>query len=167
MASDREQRAADSDPVRDAKSVAARTDHRECSDRFVRRATDSRACGEGRFSLACAFRCAARGIGYAFTSQRNLKIQLAMAIVAVATGFALGISREEWLAIVLAIMVVTVAEVVNTAVESAVDLASPHWHELARAAKDAGAGAVLIASAGSVTVGLIVFLPHLVSLLAS
>jgi diacylglycerol kinase len=54
---------------------------------------------------------------------------------------------------------------VNTAVESVTDLASPDWHPLARAAKDAGAGAVLLASAGSVAVGLIVFAPHLLALL--
>lgn len=135
-----------------------------CSGRFVRTATDSRTCGEGRFSLLCAFRCAARGIGYAFCSQRNLKIQLAIGMMAVVVGAALGISRLEWLAIVLAIMVVAVAEVVNTAGESVTDLASPAWHELARAAKDAGAGAVLLASVGSVVVGLIVFVPHIVQL---
>lgn len=182
MPADREQRAADDPgtargsaaegapadpgPARGAAAGTGRADDRECPDRFVRRAADSRACGEGRFPLSCAFRCAARGIGYAFASQRNLKIQLAIAVVAVAAGFMLGISRAEWLAIVLAIMVVAVAEVVNTAVESAVDLASPRWHELARAAKDAGAGAVLIASAGSAVVGLIVFLPRLAALVA-
>ena len=78
---------------------------------------------------------------------------------------ALGISRVDWLAIVLCIIVVSVAEVVNTAIESAVDLASPEWHELARAAKDAAAGAVLLASAGSVIVGLIVFSPYVLDLL--
>ncbi len=106
-----------------------------------------------------------RGIAYAFASQRNLKIQLAVAALAVAAGLILGISRTEWLAVVLAIMVVAVSEVVNTAVESVTDLASPDWHPLARAAKDAGAGAVLLASAGSVAVGLIVFAPHLLALL--
>lgn len=136
-----------------------------CDGRLVRTAADDRRCGEGRFPLLCAFRCAARGVGYAFASQRNLKIQLACALVAVAAGFAFGISRAEWLAVVLAIMVVATAEVVNTAVESVTDLASPQWHELARAAKDAGAGAVLLASAGSVVAGLIVFLPHLAALL--
>ena len=125
---------------------------------LVRRAGESRRCGEGRFPLACAFRCAAAGIAYAFRSQRNLKIQVVL-------GFALGISRVDWLAIVLCIIVVSVAEVVNTAIESAVDLASPEWHELARAAKDAAAGAVLLASAGSVIVGLIVFAPYVLDLL--
>lgn len=134
--------------------------------RVVRTAADSRASGDGKFPLLCAFQCALRGIGYAFASQRNLKIQLGIAAVAVAAGFAFGISRIDWLAIVLAIMVVAVAEVVNTAVESVTDLASPAWHELARCAKDAGAGAVLLASIGSVVVGLIVFLPHIVHLLA-
>ena len=133
-----------------------------CGGHPVRTAADSRATGEGRFPLWCAFRCAGRGIAYAFASQRNLKIQLAVAVLAVAAGIILGISRADWLAIVLAIMVVAVAEVVNTAVESAVDLASPQWHDLARAAKDAGAGAVLLASVGSVVVGLIVFFPYIV-----
>lgn len=136
-----------------------------CNDRLVRTAADSRSCGEGRFPLLCAFRCAGAGVAYAFRSQRNLKIQLACAVTAVAAGFALGISRAEWLAIVLAITVVATAEVVNTAVESVTDLASPGWHELARAAKDAGAGAVLLASAGAAAVGLIVFLPHILDML--
>ena len=132
---------------------------------LVRRAGESRRCGEGRFPLVCAFRCAAAGVAYAFRSQRNLKIQVVLGLAAVAAGFALGISRVDWLAIVLCIIVVSVAEVVNTAIESAVDLASPEWHELARAAKDAAAGAVLLASAGSVIVGLIVFSPYVLDLL--
>ena len=133
---------------------------------LARTAADDRSCGEGRFPLTCAFRCAAAGVAYAFASQRNLKIQLAIAVAAVIAGAVLGISRADWLAIVLAIMVVATAEVLNTAVESAVDLASPAWHELARRAKDAAAGAVLIASAGSVAVGVIVFLPRIAQLLS-
>lgn len=138
----------------------------EASERLVRSAVDDRCRGAGRFPLACAFRCAWAGIAYAFASQRNLKIQLAIAVLAVAAGAALGISRADWLAIVLAIMVVAAAEVLNTAVESVVDLASPAWHDLARRAKDAAAGAVLIASLGSAVVGLIVFVPALMRLLA-
>jgi len=134
-------------------------------DHVVRTAADSRTDGTGRFPLLCAFRCAARGIGYAFVSQRNLKIQLACALAAVAAGLVLQISRAEWLAIVAAITLVATAEVVNTAVESVTDLASPAWPPRARAAKDAGAGAVLLASAGAAVIGLIVFLPPLIHLL--
>lgn len=131
----------------------------------VRTAAQSRTCGEGRFPLACAFRCAASGVRYAFTSQRNLKIQSVVGLAAVVLGFAFGITQAEWLATVLCIMVVATAEIINTAIESVVDLATDTWHPLARAAKDAAAGAVLVASAGSVVVGIMVFLPHVFSLL--
>ena len=134
--------------------------------RLTRRAADSRREGEGAFPLTRAFRCAGRGIAYAFTSQRNLKIQWAIGAAVVIAGLILGISRADWLAVVLCITIVSVAEVVNTAIESAVDLASPEWHELARAAKDAAAGAVLLASLGSVVVGIIVFLPKVLDLIA-
>lgn len=134
-------------------------------DMLTRTAEDSRCSGEGRFSLACAFRCAGEGIRYAFLSQRNLKIQGALGALAVIAGFAFRIGQAEWLALVLCIMVVAVAEVVNTAVESVVDIASPEWHPLAKAAKDAAAGAVLLASIGSVACGLIIFVPHLFALI--
>lgn len=133
--------------------------------REVRTAAQSRSCGKGRFPLTRAFRCAASGVRYAFTSQRNLKIQGAIGLLAVVLGFALGISQSEWLAIVLCIMVVATAEIINTAIESVVDLATDTWHPLARAAKDAAAGAVLVASAGSVVIGVIVFAPRVFSLL--
>ncbi|MEC4272398.1 diacylglycerol kinase family protein [Adlercreutzia sp. R25] len=132
---------------------------------LTRTAQDSRRCGEGRFPLACAFRCAGRGVAYAFTSQRNLKIQWAIGALAVIAGISLGIGQAEWLALVLCIMVVAVAEVLNTAIESVVDIASPEWHPLAKAAKDAAAGAVLLASIGSVVCGLIIFVPHLLALI--
>ncbi len=151
------------EPAAPTGPVAARADDTR-ADRPVRTAAQSRSCGEGRFPLACAFRCAAQGVRYAFTSQRNLKIQSALGLAAVALGLVLGLSQAEWLALVLCIMVVATAEIINTAIESVVDLATSHWHPLARAAKDAAAGAVLVASAGSVIIGLIVFLPHLVSL---
>ena len=47
---------------------------------LVRKAGESRRCGEGRFPLACAFRCAAAGVAYAFRSQRNLKIQVVLGL---------------------------------------------------------------------------------------
>ena len=84
-----------------------------------------------------------------------------MGIAVVILGFAVGLSQAEWLAIALSITVVAVAEIINTAVESTVDLVTSEWHPLACKAKDTAAGAVLVAAAGSVAVGLIVFVPHL------
>ena len=84
---------------------------------------------------------------------------------AVALGFLLRIERGEWLALVLTIVLVLAAEGVNTAVEAAVDLASPAYHPLAKVAKDVAAGTVLLTAIGAVIVGLILFLPYLLILL--
>ncbi|WP_241156620.1 MULTISPECIES: diacylglycerol kinase family protein [unclassified Adlercreutzia] len=133
--------------------------------RFVRHAADSRADAHARFTLSRAFACAWEGIAYAFTSQRNLKIHSAFAALAVALGFALGISEAGWLAVVVCIALVMALEVVNTAVESVVDLVSPEWNELAKRAKDCAAGAVYLAAAASLVVAAIVFLPRLGALI--
>lgn len=133
-------------------------------DHFVRHADDARTSAKSRFTLARAFSCAWAGIAYAFTSQRNLKIHCACAVLAVIAGFAFGISEAGWLAVIVCIMMVTALEVVNTAVESVVDLVSPEWNELAKHAKDCAAGAVYLAAAGSVVVAAVVFLPRLAAL---
>lgn len=133
-------------------------------ERFVRHADQSRASDEARFTLARAFGCAWAGIVYAFTSQRNLKIHSVFALAAVALGFALGISEAGWLAVVVCITLVMALEVLNTAVESVVDLASPEWHDLARRAKDCAAGAVYLAAFGSLAVAAIVYLPRIAAL---
>lgn len=134
--------------------------------RFVRHADDGRASGASRFSLRRAFGCAWEGIVYAFRSQRNLKIHLCFAVIAVALGFALRISEAGWLAVAVCIALVMALEVLNTAVESVVDLVSPEWNLLAKRAKDCAAGAVYVAAFGAVAVAAIVFLPRIAALLA-
>ena len=134
------------------------------ADKLVRHAGDARASGSGRFSLARAFACAGAGIAYAFTSQRNLKIHCAFAVLAVVLGVLLDISEAGWLAVICCIMVVMALEVVNTAIESVVDLASPDYHELARRAKDCAAGAVYIAAVGSIVVACVVYVPRILTL---
>jgi diacylglycerol kinase len=101
------------------------------------------------------------GISYFFRTQRNARIQVVMAIIAFGLGWWLGISREDWLILVMTISVVLVAEAFNTALETIVDLASPEIHPLAKAAKDVGAGAVLIAAIGAMVIGLLIFGPPL------
>jgi diacylglycerol kinase (ATP) len=116
-------------------------------------------------TLLISFRYAFAGVGYLLWTQRNAKIHTALGLAAVALGFLLRIERGEWLALVLTIVVVLAAEGVNTAVEAAVDLASPAYHPLAKVAKDVAAGTVLLTAIGAVIVGLILFLPHLLPLL--
>jgi diacylglycerol kinase (ATP) len=116
-------------------------------------------------TLLVAFRYAFAGIGYLLWTQRNAKIHIALGLAAVVLGLLLRIERGEWLALVLVIALVLVTEGVNTAVEAAVDLASPGYHPLAKTAKDVAAGTVLLAAIASIIVGLIVFLPRLLALL--
>jgi len=114
-------------------------------------------CTTFRRSLGCAW----RGILATFVSQRNMRIQSAIAAGVLVAGLLLRLQPLEWVAIVLSAAAVFVAEITNTALETIVDLVSPGYSEPARLAKDAAAGAVLVAALASVIVGLLVLGPHL------
>jgi diacylglycerol kinase (ATP) len=112
-------------------------------------------------SVADSFRYAFSGLRYLLWTQRNAKIHTAISLAAIALAFVLRLDRYEWLTLMLTIAIVLAAEGVNTALEAAVDLASPDYHPLAKIAKDVGAGTVLLTAIGAVLVGLVLFLPHL------
>jgi len=118
-------------------------------------------------TVASSFRYAFAGLRYLLWTQRNAKIHTAIGLAAVALGFVLGIDRNEWLTLTLMITIVLAAEGINTAIEAAVDLASPTYHPLAKIAKDVGAGTVLLTAVASVIVGLLLFLPHLLPFVLS
>jgi diacylglycerol kinase len=75
----------------------------------------------------------------------------------------LRLTARDWAIIVLMVVVVFTAEFLNTAIEAAVDLASPRKHPLAGVAKDVSAAAVLITALGAVVVGLLILGPPLVA----
>jgi len=112
-------------------------------------------------NLLDSFRYAFAGIDHVLRSQRNARIHLAVATTVVIVGLFFRLSRWEWVVIILTIGFVLVSEVLNTVVEAAVDLASPEVHPLARIAKDTAAGAVLLAAATAVIIGLLILGPHL------
>lgn len=114
-----------------------------------------------------SFRYAFRGINSMLRTEFNARVHAAMTILVVVAGFALGISRLEWLAITLAITAVWLAEGLNTAFESLCDVASPEFDSNVERAKDIAAGSVLITAFGAVIVGLLVFGHRLLALLAS
>lgn len=105
-------------------------------------------------------RWAVSGIIYALRTERNMRFHASMLVMVVAAGLGFGISGAEWIAVLLVSALVLAAELMNTAVENIVDLASPQRHPLAKAAKDTAAGAVLILGIAAVAVGLIVFVPY-------
>ena len=111
-----------------------------------------------------AFGNAFAGFDYAFRTERNLKFHFAAAVLVITAGALLKISPLEWAIIILTIGAVFVTEMINTAIEYTVDLASPEKHDLARKAKDVSAGAVLAIASSSVVVGLIIFLPKIIAL---
>ncbi|RME82054.1 MAG: diacylglycerol kinase family protein [Caldilineae bacterium] len=115
-------------------------------------------------ALARAFVYAFTGIGHLVASQRNARIHLALAVLAVILALWLGLSGTEWAVLALTIGMVLAAEGMNTAVEALVDLTCPEPHPLARIVKDTAAGAVLLTALTAVVVGCILFLPRLFAL---
>ena len=110
-----------------------------------------------------SFRHALEGVA-ATARGRNFRVQLAAGAATVALGAFFRSSPGEWTAVALCIGLVLGSECANTALEAAVDLASPGRHPLAKRAKDAAAGAVLLFSLASAVVGAIIYLPRLTAL---
>lgn len=101
------------------------------------------------------------GMSYCFRTQRNLRIHLSITVLVLLLSTILRVSLPEFAVLVFCIMVVIVAEMLNTALECAVDLVTSDYHPLAKLSKDISAGAVLVASLGAVAVGVIIFLPRI------
>lgn len=100
------------------------------------------------------------GILTAFKEERNLKKHALSAVLVVIAGLIFQVSAIEWLFLLLAIFLVVTFEIVNSAIENVVDLASDyHFSMLAKNAKDMAAGAVLVMSGYAVITGLIIFVP--------
>lgn len=119
-------------------------------------------------SLGASFKYAWQGVKYAFITQRNFRIHTLMTSVALALGFYLGATTVEMALICLTCAMVMVLELLNTALESVVDLTvKQSYHELAKIAKDCSAGAVLIASVASLLVAGFILLPHGLDLIIS
>jgi diacylglycerol kinase len=105
------------------------------------------------------------GLWYALRTQRNARVHVIIAILAIVMGIALHISTVEFAIVFVAITGVFMAELFNTVFELCVDLASPEYHPLAKVAKDMAAGGVLLSAMLSIVIGLLVFGPHLWALL--
>lgn len=105
-----------------------------------------------------SFRYAWAGIRRCAGREQNLTFHLVAAVVVVVAGCVCGLSRWEWVAVVMAIAAVISAELMNSAVERLTDLVSPEYHPIAGAVKDIAAGAVLVTAIGAAVVGVIVFL---------
>jgi diacylglycerol kinase len=113
-----------------------------------------------------SFVYAGRGIKSVFMTETNMKIHLVITAVVIACGFVFKINITEWCLCLLCMALVIGGEMLNTAIENIVNLASPEFHPLAGKAKDIAAGAVLICAIISVIVGCLIFLPKIWVMLA-
>jgi diacylglycerol kinase (ATP) len=108
-------------------------------------------------TLIDSFNYAVEGIIHTLRTQRNLRLHFLAAILVFAAAIALGVTRLQLIALVLAIAFVLVAEMLNTAIEAVIDVSTTSFDPLAKLAKDIAAGAVLIASLAALGVGYLVF----------
>jgi diacylglycerol kinase (ATP) len=100
---------------------------------------------------------AVNGIIYAATTQRNIRIQLVLAVIIMMLSLFYGLNTTEFLCLVFAVFMVIFAEMINTAIETVVDLFVDVYHPKAKIAKDVAAGAVVLAACNALVVGYFIF----------
>jgi diacylglycerol kinase (ATP) len=98
-------------------------------------------------------------------SQQNAWVHAVATLCVIAAGVFFGVTATEWCLLALVITTVWVAEGVNTAFEFLCDVASPDFHPLVKKSKDVAAGAVLLSAVGAAAVGLIIFIPYVMTYL--
>jgi diacylglycerol kinase (ATP) len=108
-----------------------------------------------------SFNWAFEGVIHVLRTQRNMRIHFAVAAGVLILAFSYGVTKLELMALLIAISFVLIAEMVNTAIEGTIDLATTSFDPLAKMAKDIAAGAVLIASVNAVVIGYLVFADRL------
>jgi len=109
-----------------------------------------------------SFKYAFSGISYVLRTSRNFKIQLIFAVISLMIGFLLQISQSNYVILIATIMSVLILEILNTSIESIVDLVVKNeFSSLAKISKDTSAGAVLLASINSVIIAVYIFVPKI------
>jgi len=117
------------------------------------------------YSTQKSFKYAFEGIKLTFKNEPNFRIQLILALLSTFLGIILKISQTEWLILITVIFLVLLLELINSSLEALVNLVSPEINEKAKIAKDTAAGAVLVASVLSLIIGIVLFLPKIITLL--
>lgn len=114
--------------------------------------------------LTDSFNDAIQGFIHAIRTQRNMRIHVVTAVLVLTASLILRISKFEILALILSISLVVAAELINTAVESAVDATTNYYHPLVKIAKNTAAAAVLVTAINALVIGILVFWQPLISL---
>lgn len=109
-----------------------------------------------------AWKKALSGIWYAVKTQRNIKVQLSIAVVVIICAIIFKLNITECMFLTFATMLVIVTEMVNTAIEEAVNLSTKEFHPIAKIAKDVAAGAVVLAALNAVIIAIFIFVSKII-----
>ncbi len=119
---------------------------------------------KGIFRLSKSFKYAYAGLKEAYKTEQTVWIYIPVAIFVILAGIYFKISTVEWIVIILILGIIYAMELMNTALEATVDLATKEFHPLAKRAKDTISAAVLVFAITSIIIGLIIFIPKIVAL---
>ncbi len=108
-------------------------------------------------SVLDSFNYAAEGIIHVLRTQRNMRIHFAVAVAVIVLALIVNVTKLELIALLISITFVLIAEMINTAIEGAIDIATTSFDPMAKLAKDIAAGAVLLASVNALAIGYLVF----------
>ena len=114
--------------------------------------------------LIKSFKYAFEGIFTGIKEEQNMKIHIAIMTIVIIFGITLKISKIEWIICIALFGLVISMELINTAIENTVDLITKEKNEQAKIAKDVAAGAVLVSAIASAFIGLIIFVPKVLSI---
>ncbi len=113
-------------------------------------------------TLITSLKIAVYGLKMAFKEERNFRIQCCIAAAVLILAVVLGISATEKSIIILTILAVLSFELINSQIEKFLDILHPDHHPRVKIIKDFSAGAVLLSALGSIIIGLLIFLPHII-----
>lgn len=111
-----------------------------------------------------SFKYAFKGLKYVLSSERNARIHVFFALIALVASILLRIGLQEWLFVVISITLVFFAEITNSAIEKTLDLISQENNQLVKLIKDMAAAGVLVTAFGAIIVAVIVFLPRIITI---
>ncbi len=115
-------------------------------------------------NLNNSFKFALEGLSYSIKENQNIKVHIIIAILVLIFGLLLGLTRYEIFGVSILIVLVISAEMINSAIEEVVNLLVNEHRKEAKIAKDVSAGMVLLISVFALTVGIFIFVPHLILL---
>lgn len=109
-----------------------------------------------------AWKKATGGIGYAVKTQRNIKIQLCIAVLVIIFAIVFKVNITQAMFLTFATMLVIITEMVNTAIEETVNLVTNKFHPVAKIAKDVAAGAVVLSALNAVIIAIFIFVNKII-----